>query len=440
MTNPLEPLVYGKVVGRLLSNVIDGPDVGEIPDFAPLEGRVIFKAAVPKFLVQDADPPATVVPLTHEYYTCVLDSEGFLTWRGKRGVYLAAPVEGTMNPWGWTWQVSFDLKYLGTPVPIASFSIEVPEYVPGPDSEDPDDGSTGLVDLTLVSPVPSDLGTPVVRGLSVVTVSIDGNDLVFGLDNGTFLPSVTVPAIEDATNAAAAAASSASDAADSATDAQNAVNSFDLDVVNVTTLSPGSPATATVYGGPPAWSVDFGIPQGDTGDPGPAAPDADATTKGILQLAGDLAGTAASPAVADNAITTAKLADGSATVAKLGADVTPAMEDLIDNRPSVTSKYTLPGGGLPAADLATDAVTTAKIQDDAVTSAKIADGAITDGNVNASAAIAISKLATGRVDAQSGSPAAATTVTLWFGTEADYNTETSSGASEDPNTIYFRSA
>ena len=71
-----------------------------------------------------------------------------------------------------------------------------------------------------------------------------------------------------------------------------------------------------------------------------ATPDADATTKGKIQLAGDLTGTAASPAIAASA------------------------------------------------------VTTAKINDAAVTSAKIADGTIVNADINASAAIADTKLAT----------------------------------------------
>ncbi|WP_052372598.1 hypothetical protein [Nocardia otitidiscaviarum] len=438
MTNPLPPLVYGKVVGRFLGGITDSPDVDNLPDFPPLTGLVYFSADVPKYLVQSAEPPASVVPLNGDHMVVTLDDEGYLTWRGERGVKLPAPVAGTMNPSGWTYRVSFALKYLGQPVNLAPYYIQVPEYTPGPDPEDPDTGSTGLVDLAMVSPVPSSDGNAVVRGVSISSVNVVGNAIVVGLDDGSTLPGVEVPAIQDALDAADAADASATAAAGSATTAQNAVNSFDLDVVNVTTLSPGSPATASVYGGPPAWSVDFGIPKGDTGDPGPAAPDADATTKGIVQLAGDLTGTAASPAVANNAITTAKIPDGAVTVAKLNADVTPAMQNLIDTSTSVTSKYTLPGGGLPAADLATDAVTTVKIQDGAVTSAKIADGTIADADINASAAIAISKLATGRV--QGSKNGVATNITIWCGTEAQYNTATSNGASEDPNTLYFRSA
>lgn len=52
----------------------------------------------------------------------------------------------------------------------------------------------------------------------------------------------------------------------------------------------------------------------------------------------------------------------------------------------------LPDGSVTADDLAADAVTSAKIATDAVTSAKIASGTIVDADVNASAAIADSKL------------------------------------------------
>ena len=51
-------------------------------------------------------------------------------------------------------------------------------------------------------------------------------------------------------------------------------------------------------------------------------PDADANTKGILQLTGDLGGTAASPSIADGAITTSKLATASVTNAKIFGPIT----------------------------------------------------------------------------------------------------------------------
>lgn len=63
---------------------------------------------------------------------------------------------------------------------------------------------------------------------------------------------------------------------------------------------------------------DDGIPESDLADAvqtklnSGGVPDADATTKGVIQLAGDLSGTSSSPAVADGAITNAKVSASAA--------------------------------------------------------------------------------------------------------------------------------
>lgn len=66
---------------------------------------------------------------------------------------------------------------------------------------------------------------------------------------------------------------------------------------------PAGPAGADGATGPQG-------PKGDTGDTGPPGPTVDATTssKGVVQLAGDLTGTAASPAVAAGAVSASKVA------------------------------------------------------------------------------------------------------------------------------------
>lgn len=79
-------------------------------------------------------------------------------------------------------------------------------------------------------------------------------------------------------------------------------------------------------------------------------------------------------------------------------------------------------------------VSTAKIQDGAVTSAKIADGTIVNADVNASAAIALSKLAAGYVAGSVNGTA--TTTTVWRGTLAQYNAITT----KDSNTVYLWSS
>ncbi|MFC4123696.1 hypothetical protein [Nocardia rhizosphaerae] len=169
----LPPLKYGKVVGRFLANVADGPDLADLPEFPPLSGRVTFTADAPKVLVAGGEPaPATYIQLP-KHYECQLDEFGYLTWRGMRGIRLVAPDEAT-NPSDWTWKVSFELSYDGDPVPLDPFSFTVGEYQAGPDPENPDAGSTGLVDLTLVSPVRASAGDAVVRGERGTGIQIDG--------------------------------------------------------------------------------------------------------------------------------------------------------------------------------------------------------------------------------------------------------------------------
>lgn len=70
-----------------------------------------------------------------------------------------------------------------------------------------------------------------------------------------------------------------------------------LAIGTVTTGAAGSSATATITGTAPNQTLNLTIPQGQQGPVGAGAPDATTTTKGSIQLAGDLAGTAAAPTV-----------------------------------------------------------------------------------------------------------------------------------------------
>lgn len=262
----LAPLVYGKVVGRYLANIADGPDINDTPEFQPLAGTITFIAEAEKVLVATAVPPATYVQLP-AHYEVSLDEFGYITWRGMRGVRLVAPNEDT-NPTAWTWRAVFNLTYDGDPVAMSSFNFEVPEFIPGPDEEDPDTGSEGLVDLTLASPVPASNGEAVVRGLSVVDVDRVGATIVFRLDNGDDLPPVPMPEITDVIDAKDDAEQAKDDAVQAKNDAQNIVDSFDLVVGTITTGAPGDPASLSVTGGPPVYTLSGVLPKGDTGATG----------------------------------------------------------------------------------------------------------------------------------------------------------------------------
>jgi hypothetical protein len=75
-------------------------------------------------------------------------------------------------------------------------------------------------------------------------------------------------------------------------------------------------------------------------------PDADASTKGKLQLAGDLAGTAAVPVVANNAITTTKIADSSVTDPKIvGVSGSKVIGNISGSAANVTGIIPVANGG-----------------------------------------------------------------------------------------------
>lgn len=201
-----------------------------------------------------------------------------------------------------------------------------------------------------------------------------------------------------ASTSATNAFNSAAAAATSATDAQNYAENFELEVGTVNTVPYGTPASVTITGGPPGYTVDFDIPQGPTGA---GSPDATTSLNGSMRLAGDLGGTgttAAAPVISNNAITSAKILDGAVGTAKLGADVTPAMQALIDGSTSVTSKYTKPGPGIPGTDIANDTITATQIAANAVGASELADNAV-DTNAIANLAVTGGKIANDTITA-----------------------------------------
>ncbi|SHG65249.1 beta strand repeat-containing protein [Pedobacter caeni] len=81
--------------------------------------------------------------------------------------------------------------------------------------------------------------------------------------------------------------------------------------------------------------------------------DATTTDKGKIQLAGDLTGTAIEPRVADNAITTGKIKDGSITDAKIvGVSGSKITGDIPGNAGNVTGVIGVANGGTGATDAA----------------------------------------------------------------------------------------
>jgi hypothetical protein len=154
MAETLAPLVYGKVIGRFLAMVADGPeDANDFPDGVPLTGDITFTPQVSSVIVPSATPaPTTVLPMPIK---ATLDADGYVTLNGKPGVYLLASNDPATEPTGYTYSVSFaGLRYNGGIVRYADFNITVLA------------GQT--IDLSLVAPVGATTGTIVVADTTVL--------------------------------------------------------------------------------------------------------------------------------------------------------------------------------------------------------------------------------------------------------------------------------
>ncbi|MDH6282791.1 hypothetical protein [Prescottella agglutinans] len=208
----LQPLEYCKVIGRFVATVADGVDTDDFPDAVSLQGSVTFTPSLRSIKVATAQPdPATVLPTP---ITITLDENGYLSWRGKRGVFLVAPT-GATNPVNWNYTVTFDLALGSQRLTYPPFAFDAPVYVPGSNPADPDAGST-VVDLTLAAPVYPSSGTPITLGPHIVSVSVVSDSLVFHLSDGSELPPIYLQVLHDISASVPVAVAARDDAVEAA--------------------------------------------------------------------------------------------------------------------------------------------------------------------------------------------------------------------------------
>jgi hypothetical protein len=97
--------------------------------------------------------------------------------------------------------------------------------------------------------------------------------------------------------------------------------------------------------------------------------------------------------IADAQITTAKITDGNVTLAKLAADSVDGSKIADD---SINSEHYV-DGSIDTQHIADSQITLAKLASNSVNSSKIVDGAIVNADINASAAIAATKIHDGTI-------------------------------------------
>lgn len=222
----------GRVEGRFIVGVVDGPDQDLDPDGIPAQGSVTFTASVPYL----PDPFASPAPVTilKAPIVGVLDSDGYLctpdpadpTKPGYRGLRLIATDDPDLSVQGWTWTVTYNFQRVaGVALSIASHSMALPS------------GST--VDLTTVVKVPSSNGI----------------------------------GIEQAEALAAAAGIAAQEAAAAAQEAANAAQATDSGVAALITTGP-----ATTAAGDGRWTKAEDVS---------VSPGTGTFTKGVVTTVGD---------------------------------------------------------------------------------------------------------------------------------------------------------
>lgn len=268
---------YGTVTGRFLLAYADSSDSGQEPDAVPAQGSIYFAPSAKVIKNANASPaPVTILPaVVHG----TLDANGYLLGPdGEAGIQLTATDDPSGNPVDWTWSVSFQLTDAdGTPVPVPSFSIELPS------------GTT--VDLTNAMPVQDANGTYYLIGPTgpantlsvgnVTTVAYDADPTVtitgtapnqtidFGIPAGVpnTLSVGTVNTVSYTTPASATITGTSPSQTLNLSIPKGPENV--LSVGTVSASAPGSEPSVTVTGTSPSQTLNFVLPRGETGPIGP---------------------------------------------------------------------------------------------------------------------------------------------------------------------------
>lgn len=122
----------GKVIGRLVTLIVDSEDEGQEPDLVPLAGKVTFQLNVARTTELNAQPVPQVI--VSSPFEAILDSAGYLSTPDAvggvqyQGIRLPANDDPDLNPTGTEYTVSYSLTVQGknTQVTVPSHNLFLP--------------------------------------------------------------------------------------------------------------------------------------------------------------------------------------------------------------------------------------------------------------------------------------------------------------------------
>lgn len=226
-------LDYAKVTGRFGLTVADGPDGDDYPDTIWCdEGSVEIQPLITYTKVSEGVPSPWTAG--NSVITATINTQGYLEWNGKPGVWLVDLTSDKVNPQigpnKATHKITFkNVKAGGTPVNFTSVPVRITKNGALGD---------GVNDLTRLMPVDPGVNTPIYRGekgIGVTNVIITPTgEFSLVLTDGTETEPIELPAATDVLDAAAAVAADASTASGAAGTAVDAAASASGDAATAT--------------------------------------------------------------------------------------------------------------------------------------------------------------------------------------------------------------
>lgn len=268
-------LDYVKVVGQLGITAGDGPDPDEYPDTIWCDEGEAWLIPLNTYTKVIGGPSPWTAG--HSVIKTSINADGYISWSGQPYVWVVDLTSSKVNPvigqGKATHRIEFkNVKAQGNPVSFPSVNVRL--------AADTTDPVTGSCDYTVLSPLPTGGGTPIVvgppgrNGVGIADVDVEGNALRVVFDDESErdvpLPVAMVDSAAFVGEQIGTPGTPGNVAVGSLIEGSGAVTSLDLSTIRVTTDPNDTPALGElllVFAPPPRFFADFSGLTPGTGTP-----------------------------------------------------------------------------------------------------------------------------------------------------------------------------